>query len=68
MNVTTAPGVQRVTYSAAQGNGGQKIYIIPELDLMAVFTGGAYNSGGSPPNRIMTRIILPRLLEARARR
>jgi CubicO group peptidase (beta-lactamase class C family) len=68
MNVTTATGTQRVTYSAAQGNGGQKIYIIPELDLVAVFTGGDYNSGGSPPNRIMAHIILPRLLEARAQR
>ena len=65
MNVTTASGDERVTYSAAQGNGGQKIYIIPELDLVAVFTGGDYNSGGSPPNRMMARIILPRLLEAR---
>jgi CubicO group peptidase (beta-lactamase class C family) len=68
LNVQTANGMQRVTYSAAQGNGGQKIYVIPELDLVAVFTGGDYNSGGSPPNKIMSRIILPRLLDARARR
>lgn len=68
MNVTTPAGTQRVTYSAAQGNGGQKIYIIPELDLVAVFTGGDYNSGGSPPNRIMARMILPQLLETRAKR
>ncbi len=27
--------------------------------------GGDYNQGGAPPNRIMARIILPRLLEAR---
>ena len=65
LNVTTSTGVQRVTFNSAQGNGGQKIHIIPELDLVAVFTGGDYNSGGSPPNRMMASIILPRLLEAR---
>lgn len=68
LNVQTAAGPQRVTYSVAQGNGGQKIYIIPELDLVAVFTGGDYNSGGSPPNKIMARHILPRLIERRAAR
>lgn len=30
--------------------------------------GGDYNQGGAPPNRIMARIILPRLLEVRASR
>jgi len=28
----------------AQGNGGQVIFICPELDIVAVFTGGNYNS------------------------
>lgn len=28
----------------ATGNGGQYIMVIPELDMVAVFTGGAYNS------------------------
>ncbi|HEU4722365.1 MAG TPA: serine hydrolase [Gemmatimonadaceae bacterium] len=66
LGVTTPDSVNhRVTFSVAQGNGGQKIYIVPEHDLVAVFTGGAYNSGGSPPNRIMARVILPRLLAAR---
>lgn len=30
--------------TAATGNGGQYIFIIPELDMVAVYTGGAYNS------------------------
>ena len=44
---------------AAQGNGGQKIYLVPQYDLVAVFTGGAYNVDGTPPNSIMAKIILP---------
>ncbi|HYW51870.1 MAG TPA: serine hydrolase [Gemmatimonadaceae bacterium] len=68
LNVETPSGARRVEFSAAQGNGGQKIYIVPELELVAVFTGGDYNSGASPPNRIMAQVILPRLLAARGNR
>lgn len=32
------------TTIAATGNGGQYIFVNPELDMAAVFTGGAYNS------------------------
>jgi CubicO group peptidase (beta-lactamase class C family) len=67
LRVATPAGDERVYFNAAQGNGGQKIYLVPELGLVAVFTGGDYNSGGSPPNKIMATVILPRLLAARAR-
>ena len=53
-----------VYVSAAQGNGGQKIYVLPAYHLVAVFTGGLYNSSGSPMNKIMASIILPKLMAA----
>lgn len=44
----------------ATGNGGQYIIVIPELNLVAVFTGGAYNSSEDKlPFAIIKDIILP---------
>lgn len=48
----------------ATGNGGQKINIWPELDMITVFTGGNYNSyqlygKSTPPNDMIPRFILP---------
>lgn len=44
----------------ATGNGGQYIFIFPELDLVAVFTGSAYNSPEDKiPFKAMTDILLP---------
>ena len=55
-------GAQQIIVTAAQGNGGQKIYIAPQYHLVAVFTGGGYNDATSP-NTIMEKVILPRLME-----
>jgi CubicO group peptidase (beta-lactamase class C family) len=62
LNVEMPGGMRRVDYSSVQGNGGQKIYLMPQHELVVVFTGGDYNSGASPPNRIMATLILPALL------
>jgi CubicO group peptidase (beta-lactamase class C family) len=64
MYVDMPGGPQHVYMGAAQGNGGQKIFILPEYDFVAVFTAGSYNSGGSAPNKIMNTLILPKLLAA----
>jgi CubicO group peptidase (beta-lactamase class C family) len=64
LNVPMPGGNQRVDYVAAQGNGGQKIYLMPQFDFIAVFTAGDYNSDGAPPNKIMISTILPALLTA----
>lgn len=47
----------------ATGNGGQKISIWPELDMITVFTGGNYNSyaiygKSTPPNEMIPKYIL----------
>jgi CubicO group peptidase (beta-lactamase class C family) len=65
LNVELPGGAQHIDLNAAQGNGGQKIYVVPQYELVAVFTGGDYNSAGSPPNKIMATIILPALIAAR---
>jgi CubicO group peptidase (beta-lactamase class C family) len=67
LNAETPGGPERVDVVAAQGNGGQKIYLVPQYDLVAVFTGGTYNVDGTPPNAIMAKIILPALAAAHGR-
>ena len=64
-HVKTAGGTQQVVLAAAQGNGGQKIYIPPQYHLVAVFTGIGYNANWTPPNILMETIILPKLIETR---
>lgn len=67
LNVETPKGTEHVFMSAAQGNGGQKIYLLPQYDFIAVFTAGDYNFGGAPPNKIMIKIVLPALIAAHSR-
>jgi CubicO group peptidase (beta-lactamase class C family) len=43
---------------AAQGNGGQKIYIWEEQNMITVITGGNYNSQ-SPSDELIKKYILP---------
>ena len=60
--VATGNGVQRVETIMLSGNGGQKVYVVPSLDLVVAFTGGAFNAE-SPVNTLMARVLLPALLE-----
>jgi CubicO group peptidase (beta-lactamase class C family) len=47
---------------AAQGNGGQKIYIWEDLDMVAVITGGNFNTQ-SPSDELIRKFILPPLVK-----
>ncbi len=60
--VQASSGGRRVDTIMLSGNGGQKVYLVPSLDLIAVFTGGAFNVY-SPVNDMMARVLLPALLE-----
>lgn len=43
-NIPFRVNEKTVISKTATGNGGQYIMVIPEMDIVAVFTGGAYNS------------------------
>ena len=59
--VETAAGERRVDTVMLSGNGGQKVYLVPSLDLIAVFTGGAFNTE-SPVNEMIAKVLLPALM------
>jgi CubicO group peptidase (beta-lactamase class C family) len=48
----------RVDGVAAKGNGGQRIYLWPSLDMIAVITGSNYNEQ-SPADEILIKYVLP---------
>lgn len=62
-DVAVRGATQRVTAISASGNGGQKLYVIPSLELVVAFTGSGYNApDDSPPNAIMRELLLPAVL------
>lgn len=56
VDAATPTGMRRVDMVLASGNGGQKIYIVPSLDLVVVVTGGNYNTQ-SPSTAIMKELL-----------
>jgi CubicO group peptidase (beta-lactamase class C family) len=57
----TLSGDKDVTWIAAQGLGGQRIFIVPELDLVVMTTSGLYGSGrqGQAALDILANFIIP---------
>ena len=63
--VQTPAGERRIDTIMLSGNGGQKVYLVPSLDLIVVFTGGSFNVE-SPVNEMMARVLLPAVIGAGA--
>jgi len=60
---TYATGAGLVETYFASGWGEQQIIVVPDLNLVAVFTGGAYEEAPYlSPGRIMAEYVLPALL------
>ena len=61
-NIPFADREKDIPSIVATGNGGQYLMIYPALNLLAVFTGGAYNSEEDKlPFMIMNKALLPNL-------
>jgi CubicO group peptidase (beta-lactamase class C family) len=54
---------QRIDGIAAKGNGGQRIYLWPTLDMVVVITGGNYNER-SPSDELQIKYLLPAALQS----
>ena len=61
--VPTPAGDRRIDTVMLSGNGGQKVFLVPSLDLIVVFTGGAFNAE-SPTNEMMAKVLLPGMISA----
>lgn len=64
-NVEGSGGARRVDTIMLSGNGGQKVFIVPSLDLLVVSTGSAYFVE-SPVNEMLAGVLLPGLTRSGA--
>jgi CubicO group peptidase (beta-lactamase class C family) len=52
-------GRRRARWIGAMGNGGQRLVVLPDLELVTVITAGNYNQPGRAPDDLMNEVVLP---------
>ncbi|HYE43900.1 MAG TPA: serine hydrolase [Caulobacteraceae bacterium] len=62
--VATDAGPVKIETLLMHGDGGQNIWVVRDLDLVVVTTGGAYGAAEAPADRLLAEVILPAILNA----